>query len=150
MNYREESGNLFEVDNKYSLVQCISLDCEMGEGIAVEFDKRFKPMKRYLKTVIRNNNLKHPVTISYKVSDNVYVYNLITKKRYWNKPTYMAIEECIKQMAQFCKNSNIKYLAMPKIGSGLDKLMWGKVRGLVKQYFNDMNIEILVIRKKRR
>lgn len=150
MIYREESGNLFEVDEKYSLVQCISLDCEMGEGIAVEFNKRFKPMKNYLKTVIRNNNLKHPITIAYKVDENVYIYNLITKKRFWNKPTYMSIEECIKQMSKFCRNSNIKYLAMPKIGCGLDRLAWGKVRELVKQYFEDMDIEILVIRRKRR
>lgn len=38
----------------------------------------------------------------------------------------------------------IQYLAMPKIGCGLDRLQWGKVREIIKDVFNDVNIEILV------
>ena len=63
MKYNEEKGNLFELDEKYSLAHCISLDCKMGKGIAVEFDKKFKGMKVFLKNRIETNEMYFPVTI---------------------------------------------------------------------------------------
>ena len=31
---------------------------------------------------------------------------------------------------------------MPKIGCGLDKLQWGKVREIIKEEFKDVDIQI--------
>ena len=39
MILKEEKRNLFEVDDKYYLAHCISEDCAMGAGIAVDFNK---------------------------------------------------------------------------------------------------------------
>ena len=38
----------------------------------------------------------------------------------------------------------ITKLAMPCIGCGLDKLKWEKVREIIKEIFEDMDIEILI------
>lgn len=38
----------------------------------------------------------------------------------------------------------VKYLAMPKIGCGLDRLQWGKVKEIICEVFKDMDVEILV------
>ena len=35
-------------------------------------------------------------------------------------------------MVGMCKEFNIKYLAMPKIGCGLDRLQWGKVKEIIE------------------
>lgn len=83
MLYNEEKGNLFELDEKYSLVHCISLDCEMGKGIAVEFDKKFRGMKSFLKNRIQNDNISFPVTIPCFKDNKLRVFNLITKNKYW-------------------------------------------------------------------
>ena len=40
--------------------------------------------------------------------------------------------------------NKIKYVAMPKIGCGLDRLQWGKVREIINETFKDLDIEILV------
>jgi O-acetyl-ADP-ribose deacetylase (regulator of RNase III) len=72
------------------------------------------------------------------------VFNLITKGRYYGKPTYQTIEKTIIEMKNICADNNIKYLAMPKIGCGLDRLSWGKVREIIKEQFKDIDIEILV------
>ena len=145
MKYEEIHRNLFTMDKKYVLVQAISLDCEMGKGIAVEFDKKFKGMKSYLKNEIKKNSLKFPITILYKGKQDVF--NLITKRIYNGKPTYNTIGQCIKQMADICIQENIKYLAMPKIGCGLDRLQWGEVREIIQSYFKDIDIEIIVCKK---
>lgn len=145
MKYNEQKGDLFDLDNKYALAHCISLDCAMGAGIAVAFDQKFKSMKRELIKVIKDNDYDYPVTLCYVAGPGMRnVFNLITKKYYYNKPTYEDILECIKQMKVYCELYDIKYLAMPKIGCGLDKLKWDNVKEIIKEEFADLDIEIEV------
>lgn len=145
MKYREEKGSLFELDNnKYIFAHCISVDCEMGKGIAVEFRNRYKGIQSYCKRVVSENHLSHPCVISFYNNTNLVVFNLITKTKYYNKPTYKTIKKAIQDMADLCKQGNIKYLAMPKIGYGLDGLQWGKVRDIIIKEFQDLDIEIVV------
>lgn len=141
MTYNEQRGNLFELDDKYSLAHCISKDCEMGAGIATEFNRRFPRMKNKLKQVISNNKINYPFTIF--AIDN-QVFNLITKERYFHKPTYDSITIAIRQMAAMCKQKEIKYLGMPRIGSGLDRLQWSSVKDIIMKEFKDIDIEIEV------
>lgn len=149
MKLIEEQGDLFDLPIKYDLAHCISLDCAMGAGIAKEFVKKYPDLKPTLIECVKINNLKHPITISTPVkfetedSDGI-VHNLITKEKYWHKPTYSTIRECIKQLAYQCKEYDTKHLAMPRIGSGLDRLQWDKVRRIIEEEFKDLDIEIVV------
>jgi hypothetical protein len=43
-----------------------------------------------------------------------------------------------------CEELGIKYLAMPKIGCGLDKLDWNRVSDMIREIFSDLDIEIMV------
>jgi len=56
-----------------------------------------------------------------------FVYYLITKERYFQKPTYDSFKSALQDM----KNHMVKYkmtaLDIPKLGCGLDKLNWSKV-----------------------
>lgn len=149
MRLIEEKGDLFKLDTKYALAHCISLDCAMGAGIAVEFDKNFKGMKSLLLNTIKENHLKCPITISIPLNfigldDDRVVFNLITKEMYWHKPTYETITMCIKELAECCKVYGISYLAMPKIGCGLDRLRWSKVRTIIEEEFRDLDVEIVI------
>lgn len=136
MNIIEEYGDLFELDfNKYYFAHCISSDAKMGKGIAKEFDRIFN-----LKSRIGLNMLhKYPTTM---LVDNVF--NLITKEYYYNKPTYKSITQSIRIMRKYCELMDIKYLAMPRIGSDLDKLNWNKVLDIIKEEFKDTNINIVI------
>lgn len=144
MKFNEQKGNLFELEDKYVLAHCISLDCEMGKGIAVEFDKRFSGMKVWLKRMVRANSYNFPIVIPAYKEDRLRVFNLITKEKYWHKPTYETMIKCIREIAEYCARHNIKYLAIPKIGCGLDRLQWGRVREIIKEEFKDLDIEIEV------
>lgn len=129
----EVKKNLFTVDKKYILAHCISEDAKMGAGIAVDFNKKFKL------SALQNMDLKVGMA---KFHNNVF--NLITKSKYYGKPTYDTITQAIEDMKQQCLEHNIKYLAMPKIGCGLDRLSWGKVREIIENSFEDTDVEILV------
>ena len=147
MILNEKKGNLFELDKKYTLVQCVSEDCDnpksWGMGIAVEFKKKFKNMKSYCAETIQQEGLSFPCTI-YCPFGKQKVFNLITKKVYWSKPTYITITKCIHDMAEICKEKNIKYLGMYKLGCSLDRLQWGKIREIIKEEFKDLDIKIEV------
>lgn len=130
----EIKQNLFTVDKKYYLAHCISADAAMGAGIAVEFVKKYPEIK-YLRK--RQNTVGDCVLVD-------RVFNLITKSKCYGKPTYMSLTASLSACESMCYEYDIKYLAMPKIGCGLDKLSWGKVREIIKEVFKDTDIEIIV------
>ena len=145
MIYKEEVRDLFSVPNNYYFAQCISADFGMGAGIAVEFNKRFD-MK---------NTLKSKYTDWLRYWDNSdecrgdcllegRVFNLITKRNYWNKPTYETLTQALMHMNTLVINNGVTKIAMPLIGCGLDRLEWGKVSAIIKDVFEDVNVEILV------
>ena len=145
MIFKEINGDLFESDEKYTLVHCISADCAMGAGIAKTFDDRMPKMKKLLKRTIRENNMQGYFAILYQGERNVI--NLITKERYWHKPTYSSLKTSLLNAKNIAIRNDIKYLAMPVIGCGLDRLQWSKVSVIIKEVFADTDIEIVVYHK---
>lgn len=144
MKYKEIIQDLFSNTEEYYLVHCISADFAMGKGIVVEFNKKFN-MKTILKTEFpnyldtwKNNQTKFDCILVDRV------FNLVTKERYFNKPTYKTMRGSLELMKNICKEKQIKKIAMPIIGCGLDRLKWEKVSEIIKEVFCDMDIEILV------
>lgn len=76
------------------------------------------------------------------------VFNLVTKERYWMKPTYQSIRTALHEMKWLCREIHVEKIAMPVIGCGLDRLEFSKVSGIIKDVFNDMDIEILVCKQR--
>ena len=145
MIFKEVNEDLFKSDNTYTLVHCISRDCAMGAGIAVTFNNKFPEMKRQLKNTIRENDLQGYFAILYRGERNVI--NLITKEKYWHKPTYSSLKTSLLNAKQIILRNNIKHIAMPVIGCGLDRLQWSKVSAMIKEIFADTDIEIVVYHK---
>lgn len=121
----------------YFLAHCISADAKMGAGIAVEFRKRFELQP------LRDRARNHPLDIGacYKAGRSL---NLVTKSKFWNKPTYPALTQAVVSMKNMCRDEGITKLAMPQIGCGLDKLQWAKVREIIKEAFKDTEVDIVV------
>jgi len=146
--FEERKMDLFDMPEKYYFVQCISADLAMGKGIAVEFNRRFN---------VRNKLLKYGDVIEQWISNpgknNVLVLpcdrvlNMVTKLNYWNKPTYNDFLLSLEALADYVNKNNIKYLAMPRIGCGLDKLEWSRVKEIIRDIFGPYDVEIVVCYK---
>ncbi len=76
-----------------------------------------------------------------------HVLNLITKERYFQKPTYQSMRLALEVMKRICGEEEIYKIAMPIIGCGLDKLSWDKVAKIINDLFMDTDIEILVCKQ---
>ncbi len=143
MTFAEKEQDIFELSNKdnYYFVQCISSDFKMGKGIALEFNRVFNCKNELVKEF---KNFKWENTGRCIKAKNSIVFHLITKNRYWDKPTYRTLKESLMELKTLCLEQNIKKLVMPKIGCGLDKLQWNTVKENIIKIFNDTDIEILI------
>lgn len=147
MIYKEIKQDLFKVSDDYYLAHCISADFGMGKGIVVEFNKRFD-LKRKLQICFPDyiNQWHHNGWTSDCIRFD-RIFNLITKERYFHKPTYKTLQGALEEMKKICCQENITKIAMPVIGCGLDKLEWNQVSKIIKKVFEDTDIEILICRQ---
>ena len=138
MNIEEIEGDLFDCDADRSLAHCVSVDMVMGKGIAVTFREKFGRVS-YL--VSQGAQVGEMAVIE---DEGRYVYYLVTKDRYWNKPTYETLRGSMEAMKVHCIKNGVKKLGMPRIGCGLDCLKCENVKEMIIKEFMDMEIDIRV------
>ncbi|XP_078663241.1 ADP-ribose glycohydrolase OARD1-like [Branchiostoma floridae x Branchiostoma belcheri] len=131
-------GDLFSCPETDSLVHCISQDCHMGKGIAVIFKKKFGRVEE-----LKRQGQK-PGGVAVLKTEQRYVYYLVTKEKYWQKPTYRSLESSLQAMRAHCEQHQVSRLAMPRIGCGLDRLQWDRVSQMLQSIFSDTDITITV------
>lgn len=138
MTITTEKRDLFTMPQGYYLAHCISADFALGAGIAKTFDSvynmRFKLFRNYPNYEYNGGDAL--------LIDNVF--NLVTKQKYWHKPTYDSVRNSLEMMREYMDFVGANKLAMPKIASGLDRLEWSKVYDIICEVFEDTNLEIVV------
>lgn len=95
---REDLFNLVLREPGTVFVQCISADLRMGRGIAEQFNDHFN-----VKDILMNQEPNYLVRFDNRIqyingeeiddagiikAEGTPVYNLVTKRNYWEKPTY--------------------------------------------------------------
>ena len=141
MNYIEVKGDLFTNKDAEVFVHCISADAKMGAGIAKIFRQEHPLMARY----ILMQQPKIGDAVLYKdVQNNRLIANLITKQRFFHKPTYATLEQSLISLKDELIKMDVTSVAMPKIGSGLDRLDWSHNKEIIKDVFKDTNINVKV------
>lgn len=134
-----ENGDIFDVKGpEVYYAHCISADFALGAGIAVQFNKRYD-MRQKLKELYPDGPGYGSKSI---LVDNVF--NLVTKQRYYYKPTLESLTKAVIEMKEQCAEHGVKLLVMPKIGCGLDRLNWEDVEKVIKDVFDKEEIEIIV------
>lgn len=136
-----EQRDLFSVPQGYMLAHCISADFALGAGIAKQFDDHFG-LRKMLQLQYGDTDwwgLCGPVCLCC-----ANVLNLVTKERFYQKPTFLSLYEALLDMKRLCLERGYYKIALPRIGCGLDRLSWGDVEAIIKHTFLDTDIEFLV------
>lgn len=141
MIFIQEKGDLFDLKDTHLLVHCISRDCVLGAGIASSFRHHFPEMPndlfRYMQV---NDNAINRKCLIYMNR----VANLITKDRYFNKPTYDSLRASLIELREIIIRKQYTKIAMPRIGCGLDRLSWRKVKLIIEEELGILDIEVVV------
>lgn len=125
---------------RFVYAHCISADFALGAGIAKSFDSLYGIRSKLIKWFYEPGR-------EVKIGSAVLidgVFNLVTKPRYFNKPTYNSLRLALLDMREQCISLGIDRIAMPMIGCGLDRLDWSTVSDMIKRVFRDTDIEITV------
>lgn len=143
MKFQEIKRDVFkclDVEEQWHIVHCISRDAKMGAGIAKTIRNRFpdqiRAAEHYVPEIIQSNFTR--------VLGTEPIIHLVTKEKYYEKPTYDTMRQALKQLKDFCEIHKIDRLAMPRIGCGLDRLEWFHVRNMIREIFEDTDIYIVV------
>jgi len=125
----EIQGDLFESFS--SLAHCVSECLTMGKGIATEFKKRFggvDELKSQKKTIGETAVLQR---------DERFIFYLITKQKYYHKPTPDDFICALQSLSEECRKRNVRFLSIPRLGCGLDRLEWPWVKEQIEKTFKD-------------
>lgn len=143
MKYREEKADLLKVPQGWWLAHCISADFALGAGVAKQINEAFN-MREMLKEEVNNQFSFDGIVLPGACIPIGNVYNLVTKEKYYHKPTLGTLELSLRQVRRHAVAHKVKKIAMPKIGCGLDRLNWDDVKPLIQEIFKDTDIEIMV------
>lgn len=130
--------DLFTMPHGYWLAHCISSDFALGAGIARTFNSVYN---------MRSKLFKEYPDYKYRGGDALpidNVFNLVTKDKYWHKPTYDSVRDALVMMKEYMEFFGVTKLAMPRIASGLDRLDFNKVYEIICEVFEDMDVEIVI------
>ena len=125
----------------FSLAHCISRDLKMGAGIAKTFRDKFGRIQEL------SDQKANIGEIAILKVESKFIYNLVTKNRYFDKPTYKSLRQSLVAMKEHAVKNQVKNIAMPKIGCGLDRLEWDTVSNLIMNVFLDtpVNIDVYLL-----
>lgn len=122
-------NNLLNAPIYYHIAHCVDANLTFAKGTAsiinAFYNMRVKIFKEYTPNRIRVGEAL--------LVDNVF--NLLANQNRYDKVTMDSLYHCVVEMAEICKALNIKYLAMPHIGCGYNKLQWEDVKEMIDLVF---------------
>lgn len=150
--YKEIHGDLFQHHGNsktVSLAHCISSDARMGQGIAVLFREKFGCAEEIRSRNVENGDIiilnKSPHVSNGNISTPTrYIYYLVTKQKYFEKPTYETLRSSLLCMKKHAIENKVQCIAMPRIGCGLDGLEWETVSKMIREIFMHEKIHVLI------
>ena len=140
-------GNILE-SNAQALINTVNTVGVMGKGIALQFKKAYPNNFNAYQKACKQGDIaigKLFVTKDYNLnSGEKIIINFPTKKDWRKSSEYSFIEKGLDNLIQIVAQQNIQSVAIPPLGAGNGGLEWEKVKKIIEQKFNNLNVEIIV------
>lgn len=154
----EEALKSSKSSDRIYMLHCISSDLKMGAGIAKPINLQYNCRTKIDEGKYaafggepRKWSNKGYCIVNAHDNDSIddsqmLIVNLVTKKNYWDKPTYTTLSQSLMQARDFLlrqKDGHDQLVLMPRIGCGLDGLRWNHVREIVATEFDQNSFKIV-------
>ena len=73
-----------------------------------------------------------------------YIYNLVTKERFCDKPNLSTLSKTLEAMKTHANMNGVSTIAIPKLGCGLHQVKWQEVVKLLRDIFAYADVQIVV------
>ena len=130
------------------IAHCVSSDFAMGKGLASTIACCYPELQEFRKLPLNNFPPGSLVTY-FDQQHQRFIYNLVTKRRFFHKPIYETLELSLQALKQHLQRHNIQELAIPKLGCGYDQLHWPKVFSIFFKVFSGSNLRVTIFQPQR-
>ena len=121
----------------HSIGHCFSADAKMSKGFA-DFPSQGTPGHR--DACRRTKLLTGQIFPLWDQTGNRYVYNLVTKTKYSEKPNLGTLSLTLEEMKSHARLYGFSTIAIPKTGCRLDQMNWQEVVNLLRDIFAYSNM----------
>ena len=132
-----ERGDLFSTNADVPILICMPADLRVKKGT-----------QSFFKDLATNLQLgKKPTEIGDILIDQLNgrkIIFLITHYWFWETPSYASLTKSLLKTKQELVASNIKEIAIPRLGCGSAQLEWIKVWRIIEKVFSETSIKIRV------
>ena len=137
----EKEGDLFtRCSPNVSLAHCVSLDFRMSQGIALQFKQK------YGRVAALRAQVRQVGGCAVIKDGSRWLFYLVTKPRYFLKPSYHTLELALISLKQHLLELQITELAIPGfMACHRDKLNWYRVKQLLYKVFHNVDITIYIV-----
>ena len=142
-------GNLLDTDADVIMHQ-VNCQGAMNSGVAKAIREKWPIVYEKYKNAC--DGLKgNPSSLLGKIlpvkSDGVFIVNMFAQDKYgydgYRYTSYDALDICIKKTASWCRDGNVKKIALPyHMSSDRGGANWNIVLEMIKQHFNDLDITV--------
>jgi len=66
----------------------------------------------------------------------------MTRENWWDHATPSSMRVCLEQLRVHCQEHDVSKLAIPRLGTGADKIDWPFVRRILEDVFKNTDISI--------
>lgn len=145
-------GDIFQ-SGCQALVNPVNLQGVMGNGLALQFKKRFPTnFKLYKEACYSEEKINigkcltvREMLITNKVSNPVYIVNFPTKQEWRNPSDINYVRDGLLDLIDVIDVNNFKSIAIPPLGCGQGKLNWNVVKPLITLFMEQLPyVKILV------
>ncbi|MDH7447828.1 type II toxin-antitoxin system antitoxin DNA ADP-ribosyl glycohydrolase DarG [Aquimarina sp. 2201CG14-23] len=141
------TGNILDSEAQ-AIVNTVNTVGVMGKGIALQFKKAYPNNYKSYSIACKNKEVvvgKMFVTTDSNISSGEKVIINFPTKQNWRKPSeYIYIEDGLDDLISVIELNQIKSIAIPPLGAGNGGLKWEKVKKIIEEKLNSLDINIYV------
>lgn len=143
--YDEIEGDLFDIRWNAIGHGCNILGV-MGAGVAAGVHRRYPQLYQAYRAMCMSGQFRlGDVWPYYCVPENRVIYNLATQPTLGPTADLGAIRKSVQSMLSHARGRDIETVALPRIGSGLGGLEWGKVRDVLQAVADPSPVRLIVV-----
>lgn len=139
-------GDIFRLAYVTSYAHGCNCAGAMGKGVALQFKERFPQMYEEYKSLCKKRQFTLGDVFVYPHHTNGFVYNLATQQDWRTMANLEAIKSALIKMLEHASASEVRMIALPKIGAGFGGLNWKDVKIVIQQVSSQYpNVRLFVI-----
>ncbi|MEQ9220241.1 MAG: macro domain-containing protein [Cyclobacteriaceae bacterium] len=139
-------GNLLNAEAE-ALVNTVNTVGVMGKGIALQFKNRYPENYKIYRDACKSGTFHTGEILAVKdgnLMNQKWILNFPTKAHWKGNSRYEYISSGLKALRQTLQEKNIKSVAIPPLGCGNGGLEWSKVKPMIRQSLEDLDITAFV------